>query len=135
MDWKRFAMTVLAAGVGSSLADWFFMGFLFHEKYKATPEVWRRPEGGAGETRAIAWATALGVLSCAVFVYLCWYFDLLGYARSLRLAVAVWLVAPLPIILTNALWMKYHPLLVVTHSLGWLARLVVTALAVGWLLR
>jgi hypothetical protein len=43
-------------------------------------------------------------------------------------------VAPLPLIVTNALWIKMNPLLALSHSLGWLARFVVTALVAGWLL-
>ncbi len=135
MNWARFALTVIAAGVATSLTDWLFMGILFHSKYKETPELWRRPAGGAGETQAIVWATVLGVLSCGVFVYLCAALGLHSYGSTLGLALAAWFMAPVPIILTNALWSKYHPLLAFSHSLGWLARLVVTALIVVWLLR
>ncbi len=134
MNWMRFALTVLAAGVATSLTDWFFGGVLFHEKYKAYPEIWRRPQGGPGETQAIVWATVLGFFTCAVFAYACVRLHLSTYAATLKLGVAVWLMAPLPMIVTNALWMKYHPLNAVAHALGWLAKFVVTALAVTWLL-
>jgi hypothetical protein len=33
----------------------------------------------------------------------------------------------------NALWIKLHPLTVVSHALGWLARLLLAAVAVSWL--
>ncbi len=134
MNWTRFGLTVLVAGIGTSLTDWLFMGVLFHEKYRAHPEVWRRPEGGAGETRAIVLALALGLLSCAAFVFLSVRLGLTSHNHALKLAAAVWTVGPLPIIGMNALWMKYHPLIVLSHSLGWLARLVVSALAVAWLM-
>ena len=134
MNWMRFALAVLAAGVGSSLTDWFFGGVLFHEKYKTYSEIWRRPQGGPGESQAIAWATALGFFTCAVFAYACARLHLSTYAGTLKLGVAVWLMAPLPMSVTNALWMKYHPLNAFAHVLGWLAKFVVAALAVAWIL-
>ena len=135
MNWIRFGLTVLAAGIGSSLSDWLFMGTLFHEKYKMSAEVWRRPEGGPGESRAVALATVLGFITCAAFAYTCARFGHHTYSTTLKLAIAVWLIAPLPMILTNALWIKLHPLLAVSHSAGWLAKLAIAALAVGLLLR
>jgi len=134
MNWMRFALTVLAAGMVSSLTDWFFGGVLFHEKYKAYPEVWRRPQGGPGESQAIAWATMLGFFTCAVFAYACARLNLLTYPATLKLAAAVWLMAPLPLIVTNALWMKCHPWNAIAHALGWLAKLFVAAVAVAWIL-
>jgi hypothetical protein len=53
MTWTRAGLAILAAAIATSLADWLFFGVLFHEKYKAFPEVWRRPEGGQGEGRAV----------------------------------------------------------------------------------
>jgi hypothetical protein len=38
-------------------------------------------------------------------------------------------VGPLPLLIVNALYIKFHPLTVVAHALGWLAKLVVSALA------
>ncbi len=134
MDWMRFGLTVLVAGIASSLTDWLFGGVLFHEKYKAYPEVWRRLQGGTGENRAIAWATAFGFFTCAVFAYGCAQLNLLTYGATLKLAVMVWLAAPLPLLVTNALWIKMHPWITVSHSLGWLAKLSIAAFAVSWLL-
>jgi hypothetical protein len=38
------------------------------------------------------------------------------------------------IIFSNIVWIKMHPLLGVSHSLGWLARFVASGLIAGWLL-
>jgi hypothetical protein len=132
MNWKHFALAVVAAGVATSLTDWFFMGVLFHEKYGTYPEIWRRPAGGRGETQAIAWSVAFGFFSCVTFVGVCALFDLRGYESAIELALAVWLIGSLPMILMNAVFIKYHPLTVVAHSIGWLVRLVATAAAVGF---
>jgi hypothetical protein len=42
----------------------------------------------------------------------------------------MWLALALPIIVTNALFMKLHPLVAFAHTLGWLARLMVAAICV-----
>jgi hypothetical protein len=134
MNWTRFLLAVVVSGLGASITDWLFMGVLFHKKYLETPEVWRaKPE--QSEVTNIVASTAIGLVSCAAFIYLCYWTGALSvHNASLRMAVLVWLVAPLPLILTNVLWIKIHPLLGLSHSLGWLARFVVTALIAGWLL-
>ena len=50
-------------------------------------------------------------------------------------AVAVWLIGPLPLILTNAAFMKLHRVFVVSYAIGWLIKLTIVAVAVGWFLR
>ena len=134
MNWTRFLLAVVVSGLGASITDWLFMGVLFHNKYLETPEVWRAKPGQSEVTNIVA-SAAIGLVSCAAFIYLCYWTGALSvHNASLRMAVLVWLVAPLPLILTNVLWIKIHPLLGLSHSLGWLARFVVTALIAGWLL-
>ncbi len=128
MNWARFAMAVVAAGVAASFTDWLFMGVLFHGKYLETSEMWRRPQGGKGETQAIVLTSLVSTLSCAVIIYLCERIHMHTYSQSLKLAMAMW-VAALPILATFSVWTKYHPTLAVSHSLGWLARFVLSAVA------
>jgi hypothetical protein len=134
MHWTRFFLAVIVSGLGASITDWLFMGVLFHNKYLETPETWRG-KPGQPEVANIVGSTAIGFVSCAAFIYLCYWTGALTVPHaSLRMAVLAWLVAPLPLILTNALWIKMNPLLALSHSLGWLARFVVTALVAVWLL-
>jgi hypothetical protein len=49
-----------------------------------------------------------------------------------KLAVAVWLLGPLPLILTNAAFMKLHRVFVVSYAAGWLVKLILVAVAAGW---
>ncbi|HLW98287.1 MAG TPA: hypothetical protein VKR82_06555 [Candidatus Acidoferrales bacterium] len=133
MDWKHFLYAVLAAGVASSFSDWFFFGVLFHGKYVAHPEVWRQG-AGVSETPAVIASTLIGFLTSAAFMAAYAVFGMHGYPSAFKLAILVWLMAPLPITVTNALFIKLHPLVVVSHSLGWLARLALAAVAAGWLL-
>jgi hypothetical protein len=120
--------------IASNLTDWFFFGILFHKKYFAHPEVWRRTQGSGGEGKAIAWSTLFSLLTIAGFICACITFSIHGYKPALELAALIWVIAPLPLTITNALFVKLHPLIVVTHSLGWLARLLIAAAAIGWLL-
>jgi len=47
----------------------------------------------------------------------------------------VWVIGPLPLILANAAFMKLHRFFVVSYAIGWLIKLGIVALAVGWFLR
>lgn len=133
MNWTRILLATLAAGVTASLTDWLFMGVLFHEKYKSQPQVWRRPEGGPGETRAVVIATALGFLTCFCFVVLCARGGGVRWEKAWHLAALIWLMLPLPMLVTQYLWMKMHPLNLLASALGWLVKLLVSAIAVAWL--
>ncbi len=134
MNWARFLLAVVLSGFATTLTDWLFMGVLFHKKYLATPEIWRiKP--GQNDTRSIVLSSLLGVLSCAVFLYLCiWSGIILSYRATLHTSLLIWVAAAVPIIFSNIVWIKMDPLLGVSHSLGWLARFVVTGMIGNWLL-
>lgn len=134
MNLGHVALAIVVSGLATSMTDWFFGGVLFHKKYLAFPEIWRRRAGERGENKAIAWSIVLGFLTCAAFVLTCSAFGVRGYATAFRFAAALWLIAPLPLLITNALFIKMHPLNVVSNSLGWLAKLVAAAGCVGWFL-
>ena len=130
MNWARFLATVIVAGIVSSFTDYLFMGLLFHDKYNAHPEVWRSAKGD--DKGAIMWSTAIGFAVCAIFTFVCYRLNWQIYSVMvpLKLAVAVWAMGALPIEITNSIWMKLHPQIAVAHALGWLAKFVVTAVAV-----
>jgi hypothetical protein len=129
MNWTRFVAIVIGAGVVSSLTDWFFAGDWLHRRF-TYPEIWRQ----GAEGRAIAVSSPLPFLSCGVFAYLAARLGLHSVASTLELAVAVWLIGPLPLILTNAAFMKLHRVFVASFATGWLVKLAIVAVAVGWLL-
>jgi hypothetical protein len=124
-----FLAAVITAAVLSSLSDWFFGGILFHEKYRAHPEIWWNSGTGKRENLAIVWSTLLGVLTCAIFIYLAAQLNTLGWMQVLGLAFGVWLLAPLPILITNGLFIKIHPLNTLSNALGWLVKLLICAVA------
>ena len=128
MSWTRLATIVIGAGVASSLTDWFFAGDWIHRRW-TYPEIWRQGEG-----RAIALSAPLPFLTCGVFAYVAARLGLHSMASTIKLAAAVWLIGPLPLILTNAAFMKLHRVFVASYAIGWLVKLLVVAVAAGWLL-
>lgn len=134
MNWIRFALTVVAAGFTASLTDWLFMGDWLYKRYNRYPEIWRHPHG-EGEGKAIAWAAPFPFLTCAVFALLCARLNLHTYTSTSKLALAIWLIGPLPLLVVNGLFIKLHPAITASFSVGWLVKLFVAAMAVVLLLR
>jgi hypothetical protein len=130
----RLVFTIVVANVLVSLADWFFFGILWHDKYKAYPEVWRRPAGGHGETAAVAVSAVVGALTPTVFILVCVLLGQVRLQNALVLGGGVWLMSAVPMWLWNFVFMKVHPLVLLSGMLGWLVRLALAALTVGLLL-
>ena len=129
MNWTRLVAIVIGAGVVSSLTDWFFAGDWLHRRY-TYPEIWRT----GAEGRAIALSSPLPFLTCLVFAYAAARLGIHSVPGAVKLAAAIWLIGPLPLILTNAAFMKLHRVFVVSYALGWLVKLMIVAVAVGWFL-
>jgi hypothetical protein len=125
MHATRLVLIVIGAGIVSSLTDWFFAGDWLHRRY-TYPEVWRQ----GGEGRAIALTSPLPFVTCGVFAYIIAWLGL-HLAGAVKLAVAVWLIGPLPLILTNAAFMKLHRVFVASYATGWLVKLLIVAVATG----
>ena len=120
----------LAGAVLGSLADWLFAGLLFHGRYQRHPEVWR----GGPEVRRIAAAQLLALVTSAGFVLLA---DKLGQTDlrgACKLAAMIWLIAPLPLLAANAMFLKIDPLVTAGHAAGWLAKLLLIGAATAWFL-
>lgn len=133
MNFVRVGLAIAISGVVVMFVDWFFGGVLFHEKYMAHPEIWRYVGNRKMESRAIGWSVVMGFVTCAAFVFACEILGVHGFARALELAAMIWLIVPLPLLISNALFIKMHPLNVLSNSLGWLAKLLIAGAAVGWL--
>jgi hypothetical protein len=130
VHWTRLAIIVVATGLVSSMTDWFFAGDWIHRRF-TYPEIWRT----GSETKAIMASSALPFLTCGVFAYLLVWMGMHSLAFTVPIAVAVWLIGPLPLILTNAAFIKLHRVFVLSYATGWLVKLVLVAVAVGWFIR
>ncbi|GAC1587061.1 MAG: hypothetical protein NVS3B5_20790 [Sphingomicrobium sp.] len=120
---------VLAAGVGAllgSLADWLFAGILFHGRYQVHPEVWR---AGTGEGMRIAVAQSLSLVTSLAFVMLASALHETSLIEAIKLAAMIWLIAPLPLLLANGMFIKIDPWVTASHALGWLVKLLLIASA------
>ena len=130
MNWTRLVLIAIGAGIVSSLTDWFFAGDWIHRRF-TYPEIWRK----GVEARAIALTSPLPFLTCAVFAYSAAWLGIRSVLGAIQLAAAIWLIGPLPLILTNAAFMKLHRVFVTSYALGWLVKLMIVAFAVGLFLR
>jgi hypothetical protein len=130
MDLNLVWATLVGALLGS-LADWLFMGVIFHGRYQVHPEVWRP---GVQERGRIIAAQALALLTAAAFVALAWKLKQTDIRGTLKLAAMIWLIAPLPLLLANALFIKIDHLVTASHAAGWLAKLLLVAAATAYFL-
>ena len=126
MHWTRLALIIPGSGIVTSLTDWFFAGDWLHRRY-TYPEVWRV----GVESKAIALTSPLPFLTCGIFAFVCARLGIHSVATASKLAVGVWLIGPLPMLLTNAAFMKLHRVFVISYAAGWLLKLVIAAVAVG----
>jgi hypothetical protein len=134
MNRIRVVLAVFAGSLVASLTDWLFMGDWLYKRYNPYPAIWRYPHG-EGEMKAIAWSAPLPFVTCAVFTLLCARLNLHSYSATVKLAFAIWLVGPLPLLIANALFIKLHSAITAAYSIGWLVKLVVAAVAVALILR
>jgi hypothetical protein len=130
MHWTRLVFAVIGAGVVTSMTDWFFAGDWIHRRW-TYPEIWRK----GPESKAIAVSSALPFVTCAAFVCMAAWLGVTSLGGALRLASLVWIVGPLPLILTNAAFIKLHRMFVASYSVGWLVKLCVAAIAANLALR
>lgn len=130
MHWIRILLVALGAGVVTSMTDWFFAGDWIHRRF-TYPEIWRK----GAESRAIALTSPLPFLTCGIFAYLAARLGFHSIAADCWFALLLWLIGPLPLILTNAAFIKLHRVFVLSYSTGWLVKLLIVAVAAGLFLR
>ncbi|MGC1423863.1 MAG: hypothetical protein WA815_16025 [Terracidiphilus sp.] len=130
MHWTRLILVVVGAGIVTSMTDWFFAGDWIHRRW-TYPEIWRK----GSENRAIAVSSALPFVTCGAFVYMAAWLGVTSLGGTLKLAMLVWIVGPLPLILTNAAFIKLHRVFVMCYSAGWLVKLCIAAVAANLALR
>jgi len=135
MNWYQVGEAAILASVLSSFTDWYFFGIMFHDRYHSTPGVWRQYKDKKDEIKSVTIGTLYGSVTSIVFVISCAYWDIYGYLPALITAGILWIMIPMPLLLSNAQFMKIDRRLVISHGLGWLARLVVSALSVGLCLK
>jgi hypothetical protein len=120
----------LAGAVLGSLADWLFAGVIFHGRYQLHPETWRRGREG----KRIAAAQALALVTSAAFVLLASKLGQTDLRGNLKLAAMIWLIAPLPLLAANAMFVRVDHLVTASHAAGWLVKLLLIGAVTAWFL-
>ena len=130
MSWSRLLLAAFAGGVITSMTDWFFMGADgLYKKFDHHPEIWRRWE--RGEMRAVMWASVFPFLTCGAFAWLCAWLHLQSIGATTLLALAIWVIAAMPTLVVNGLFVKISPVVTAAYGAGWLVKLLVAAVAVA----
>lgn len=118
-------LAFVLAALGVSLADWLFMGVLFHSRYLAFPEVWRAPDRWR-----VPKSAAVALLTPAVIVAGASCLGITDAGGLFVLALMLWGAGPLPLLVVNQFFFRLHPLVTAAHVAGWLVKAFVAALAV-----
>ena len=134
MNWLHVLYAFVASATFASFTDWYFFGVLFHKRYLKTPGAWKKYRDKKDEITSISISQIIMSVSSFVFIVACGHLGLVSLTASLLAAVTIWIMIPLPLLAVNAVFMNIDRMVVVSHSLGWLTRLVITALCVTWLL-
>ncbi len=127
----RYVIALIAALVAISLSDWLLFGVVFHNRYDKTPATWRP----VPESRKIAGSMIFALIGAIFLFRLADRFGAHSFSDLCTLTVLVWLAASLPQTVTNTLYVNYDGSLVVSHSIGWLARIAIAAAAYGLIVR
>jgi hypothetical protein len=123
----RYIIALIAALIAISLSDWLLFGVVFHNRYDKTPATWRT----VPESRKIAGSMLFALIGTIFLFRLADLSAAHSFSSLCTLTVLVWLAASLPQTVTNTLYVNYDASLVVSHSIGWLARIAIAAAAYG----
>jgi hypothetical protein len=135
VNWIRIIEAGVAASILASFSDWYFFGILFHTRYhREGPGIWRKYKDKKDEMRSIFLSTIYQSITCFVFVIACRYLGITILAHALFAAGVAWFMLPLPLLLSQANFIRIDRMIIFSHSVGWLARLLISAMCVAWLL-
>jgi len=129
MNWMRFFEVVIGAGVVSTFTDWVIAGDWIQKRI-TDPQIWR-----TGSLMRTALASLLPFLTSAAFAYTANRMAISSVHSAIKLAGAIWLICPLPLILANSAFLKLSKGFVATYAVSWLVKLMIVAVLVGRLLR
>ena len=130
MNWMRLLEVTVAAGIASTCSDYVLAGDWLHMRF-AYSEVWRSP----ASNWAMAMIAPLPFLSCAAFAVLAVMLDINTTRSAIKLAAAIWVIGPLPLILTSAAYIKLRGFFVASYAFAWLVRLMIVAVLAARFLR
>jgi hypothetical protein len=125
MNWVHLAAVAAAAGVLTTYTDWLLAGDWIQKRF-GEPEIWR--ERGL---LSVLLSTALPFVTSAGFTLLAWKLQIVGLQNCLKLGIAIWIIGPLPLIISQGIFLKINRVVVALLASSWLVKLVMFAVAVG----
>jgi hypothetical protein len=135
MNPVHLALAGMGAGVVGVCSSWLVTGMAFHPYQARTPSTWRRQEGG----REYALASALTVVAALAVTAL---FALTGGIAALASApwlvqgtafgASCWAALAAPVLLSMAVFVNLHRVVVVGLLLDWLLVALVAGAAAAW---
>ena len=125
MNWVHLAAVAAAAGVLTTYTDWLLAGDWVQKRF-GNPEIWRKRG-----VFSFLLSTILPFVTCAGFALLAWKLQFLGLRNCLKLALAIWVIGPLPLIISHDIFLKMNRIVVALLAASWLVKLLIVAVAVG----
>lgn len=139
---KFFGAIILLFAI-SNILDWVFHGSKLAQKYFAAhPEIWR-PAADSADNKKIEQGVVSAALCITAIFSFCFALAFIilqpgvifanDWVRAAVVGGSLWLIAPVPIILTNHLYIKYHKRSTLLALLGWLVKLFLASLIMSLL--
>jgi hypothetical protein len=126
----KFFLIIVGAGTVSTITDYAFTGGRAQKRF-TDPAIWRKDHGG----KAALLALLLPFFTCAFFAFTANQLAIRSVHASIKLAVAMWAIGPLPLILTNTAFLKLRWAYATNYAIAWLVKLMIIAVLVGQFLR
>lgn len=134
--------SVLLIFASSLITDWIFSGSKWAHKYfAAVPDIWRPME--AGDVRHVeSHVIRMSLLMTLLFsvAYLMFYFVMrpglifvTPFARGIATGTFLWVLIPLPQLVTQHLFIKYHRAITTMQLAGWFIKLIAAGLIMAYL--
>jgi len=76
-------------------------------------------------------STILPFITCLGFALLAWKLQFVGLKNCLKFALAIWVIVPLPLIISSRICLKICRAVVSLLAFSWLVKLMIIAVAVG----
>lgn len=126
MNLVRLVEVVAAAGVLTTYTDWLLAGDWLQKRF-GPPETWRKNGG----ILTFLISTALPFITCAAFALLAYKLQITGPRNSVKLGFAIWIIGPLPVIASNAIFLRLHRDFAALYAASWLVKLMIVSALVG----
>jgi len=128
MSWVILA-AVFVAGTIATFTDWYFMGVLFHDRYRIYPETWWPRQ--QSDTKPILYSSALGYVTAAAVIALCAMAGVGDVWSGIKVAFIAWLAGSFVQVVTTYIWVRIDARVSIAHALGYLARFLIAGIAAG----